>query len=201
MKKNKKFDKTTPVAKTIDNFKPGTVGEFIALLSEFPKDGEFELGGKAFIKNIFDENNKPHNIVIHPRDEVVPTEQPANDDYIEYADPVKINDAIDNNFYYGCVNPHSKSFISVLRRRASDDLIEMDICKPSDCEKEWEKNVFSPEQLNKIDEIRHKNAVMAESMAEIYRRQISAILEYTLQANLQFTNKTMCTLCDHSDDV
>lgn len=212
MKKDKKFNKATPVIETVDDFKPGTVGEFIALLSEFPKDGKFELDGKVNIKDIFDGGASDHSVVIYPRTDATPANgeigiskeedipvNPDPDDYMECATPIKRNDVVTDNYYYGCVDPDSGTPIAGLRRRVSDSLMEINICRPNTITRAWEKEVFSQEQLNTIEEIRCNNAIMAENMAEIYRRQISAILEYSLQANLQFAKKTMCTLCDHKE--
>ena len=54
-----------------------------------------------------------------------------------------------------------------------------------------------------IDEIRQHNMYVAECMAEMHRREISALLEYNTQCLAHFgvqTNKVMCNIIDPNKD-
>ena len=64
--KNKKHAKATPVIETKnEGYEKGSVGEFMALLSEFPKDAKFTLNGNVDIDS--DEFDEGKGITIYPK--------------------------------------------------------------------------------------------------------------------------------------
>ena len=199
MKKINKFKKETPVTKTMEP-KKGSVGEFIEVLKQFPADADFALDGKVSISGVI--NNEDRTVDIKPIS-TLPVEAepllPAYED--ECCDGCcdeceSYENSIMNKHLFGA-SEVSDEFMRSFRNTYTDRLIDASVMNPTTAELAFEKNSLYPNQNAMIDEIRHHNMFVAECMSEMYRRQITALLEYNTQCIAHFaanTNKCMCEI-------
>lgn len=205
MKNNKKSINTTPVFETKKNYEPGTVGEFIAILNEFPKDAKFNLNGNASISDAFMcEDGEPANVVVYPKNEYpenfddnnlkeeyyMPNESTSDKSYEEIA--------LDNHFNGRAYD--NNEFLKSIRNTPADVLIDANIMIPNMVELGYE-NKLHPYQYQQLTEIRDHNSYVAECMAETYRRQIAALLEYNTQCLAHFAYETKRSMCENVGDT
>lgn len=197
----KKFKKETPVIKTV-----GSVGEFIEVLKNFPSDAKFELNGSADIIDAY-MNGELKDITIKPFKTFDETAQDCEPffnypeegcitDECEYCDADK-NPVMDG-YLFG-FSDMCPEYLNQIRHATSDSIIESPVMMPDKEELLFEGKELIPNQVLCIDEIRQHNMYVAECLAEMYRRQISALLEYNTQCMAHFgvqTNKVMCTMVD-----
>lgn len=214
MKKNKKFKEVTPVIETKEPaYEPGSVGEFIELLKEFPADSKFTLNGNVNISDsrmMYD--GEPAGVVIYPSEESIKHDYPEACEYDkdgsildklevcaadDECDCVIDNPVMDGHLYGKAFEDNA--FAKAIRRCHADDIIDTPLMMPNRQELQFEGKELLPTQLLCIDEIRQHNMYVAECMAELYRRQIAGLLEYNTQCLAHFgieTNKVMCTMVD-----
>ena len=222
MKKNKKdlIDVIPEGEKLLVEHEKGSVGEFIELLKEFPADGKIDLNGSIHI------SKDAGSATIYPReielteeleDKLLEdeckgcapcgkccgkcacelTDKIASERAVEAAKE-SYADRIAGKFCLGFdhCNPE---MISTFRSGPADKLLGAPIMTPNTGALEYEENYLLPNQVAIIDEIRHHNVYMAEAMAELCRRGISAMLEYNTQILSHFareTTKDMCVIID-----
>ena len=212
MKKNKKFMEVTPVIETREaTCVPGSVGEFIEILKDFPADAKFTLNGSVDINgktDIGDEFNT--NIYKLPDGDCEPVKEPffkyPEDDYV--TDECECcnnegNSLVMDDHLFG-IGYKNNGFINGIRRTSSDNLVEPSVMMPNDNELKYEGTQLAFNQVKIIDEIRQHNMYVAECMAEMHRREIAALLEYNTQCLAHFgaeTNKVMCVITDVYGDT
>jgi hypothetical protein len=204
MKKNKKVMNVTPESAT--THERGSVGEFIELLKEFPADGRIDLYGNVAITTE-EPNGGFHTVAISPqcaeyRDG---TCDECKDNCVDLESEESVEEAKEsfanytmNKFDLGFEHANHK-MIPTLRYGTADKLLGAPIMKPNSDAFEYEDNYLLPNQREIIDEIRHHNVYMAECMAELCRRGVSAMLEYNTQVISHFareTTKDMCKIID-----
>lgn len=221
MKKNKKPMKATPVIETKEAMPiPGSVGEFISLLEQFPLDSGFNLNGNAKITNpgmFYD--GEPVSVVVYPSEEAIKHDYPEacecdkdkaifkelesciTDECECACDTIKENPVMDRHLFgYANENPE---LMDELRHMPTDRIIEGPVMMPNIQELQFEGRELLPHQVLCIDEIRQHNMHVAECMGELYRRQIAALLEYNTQCLAHFgieTNRVMCTIINSDND-
>ena len=88
MKKNKKFNEVMPVIETKPAHEPGSVGEFIEILKNFPSDSKFDLNGSAHIDNIgiINDDGTPVSMTIHPIESVYEDDYNTCESDCDYCD-------------------------------------------------------------------------------------------------------------------
>jgi hypothetical protein len=89
--------------------------------------------------------------------------------------------------------------ITCFRENSADKVLGAPVMNPTAGQLKYEDNYLLPNQREIIDEIRHHNVYMAECMAEMCRRGVSAMLEYNTQVLSHFahgTTKDMCKIID-----
>ena len=100
------------------------------------------------------------------------------------------------NYLFGITD---KPFIEGVRMAPAETIMQASVLVPNREQLCYERNHLHPYQNVMLDEIRNQNMFVAEQMAEIYRRQMSALLEYQTQCMAMFaesTNRTMCVIVD-----
>lgn len=199
MKKNKK--KFVPNEPRINDTTkdPGSVAELIELLQSFPEDGKVELDGMINID--FGEDG---GVDIYPKKVLDECGHECNEeqcicDECANVDEVisKVMEDIELHVNGTLYNNHEQ--LKNIRNMSSDSITAYEIMAPNPFEYEYEINELHPNQAAMIDEIRKHNAFMAECMAELHRREISALLEYNTQCLAHFgveTNRDMCVIID-----
>lgn len=205
MKKNKKdlIDVIPEGEKLLVEHEKGSVGEFIELLKEFPADGKIDLDGSIYI------SKDTGGARIYPREPEVEYREgvdieSCDDDDLDLEEAAEVSresyaDHVAGKFCLGFdhCNPE---MISTFRSGPADKLLGAPIMTPNTEALEYEENYLLPGQVELIDEIRHHNVYMAECMAEVCRRSISAMLEYNTQVLSRFahaTTKEMCKIIDN----
>lgn len=218
MKKNKKnYMETMPEGSKVEvEHEKGSVGEFIEMLKEFPVDGKIDLNGNIHI------SKDGNGATIYPAEieesaDLIPDcgEEccgrcdcltPGNHDFVpldEEQAAIVAKDSFAKNimdkYSYGFdyANPE---MLSALRSDSADKVLGAPIMKPNIGTLEYEENYLLPNQREMIDEIRHHNVYIAECMAEVCRRSVSAMLEYNTQILSHFahaTTKDMCRIVDN----
>lgn len=222
--KNKKRMKETPVVETKnEGYERGSVGEFIALLSEFPKDAKFTLNGNVDIDDMgyCDENGEPKGITIYPKAAAEVIEEDINrcEDGGECVCsecscelekiPYEGNEDLYHNAYTeAAMDLHLQGiayenydYLKAIRNTSADNLANGPLLDPNEGELSFERNNLMPYQQELLAEMRAHNASIAESFGELHRREIAALLEYNTQCLAQFahaTNKDMCIIIDPS---
>jgi hypothetical protein len=193
MKNAKIKEVATPVIETKD-YEKGSVGEFIALLSEFPKNAKFTLdGGVRISSEEFPDNS---SIVVYPSEAALDEAYP---DTVEA--PTTYEDSVMKSYLFGRVD--NEGYVDNLRHCTTDSILDGSLITPNKTELCFEQRHLYPEQESIINEIRYHNVEMAEVMAEIYRRQMAALLEYNTQVLAHFAtenNKIMCVTIDEDED-
>ena len=201
MKKNKQVNDNLP---NKVNHEKGSVGEFIELLKQLPSDGKLTLDGKVDVDisntdKTFEDGNTA--VSIYPRindDAEYDNKEIDSEESVEAAKE-SFEDYVAGKFYLGF--DHSDcGMISTLRSGPADKVLGAPIMTPNTGALEYEENYLLPNQRDMIDEIRHHNVYVAECMAEICRRSVSAILEYNTQIISHFaqsTTKDMCTIVNN----
>ena len=206
MKKNKKFEKVTPVVETKET-NHLTVGDVINTLVKFPPHAKIHVGGVTVSGDELD-YELLENVTKDPKVKTVETNI-VNNEYLDECCPIKelpedeeeksYEDQVMEDHLYGY-----EDLIQPTRRVSSDRLTDSPLMIPNKQELDFEdKNLYSPQTMC-IDEIRRHNVFVAECMAEMYRRQISALLEYNTQCLAHFgcdTNKVMCRIINPTHDV
>lgn len=202
MKNNKKkVLETLPTELIQVEHEKGSVGEFIELLKSFPADGKINLHGSINIEKI-DEDGEVSGVNIYPQcpdycecnsesddeHELTPEEEEANFNSAVHASNVL------NKFTYGFDNAEP-NMISTIRNGSTDKLIGAPIMVPHLDALDYEESYLLPNQVAMIDEIRHHNVYMAECMAELCRRGISAMLEYNTQVLAHFARESTKDMC------
>ena len=125
--KNKKIKEATPVIETKD-YEKGSVGEFIALLNEFPEDAKITLDGNVKIDSeLFPDNS---SITIYPNEESFKEDNPkvCEESY---------EDAVMKEYLLGKVY-HDNNFINALRNLNSDNILEVHMMVPNKSELDFE---------------------------------------------------------------
>lgn len=192
----------TPVVATKQNNAQDPLGVLVDALEQLSEiDGAFDMNepieitcmtenGENFsmriTKNVHDENEF-FNV-----EEANKIAEPIDDDGIteEYEDITM------QNYLFGI---NDKTFIEGVRMAPAETLMQASVLIPNREQLCYERNHLHPYQNVMLDEIRNQNIFVAEQMAEIYRRQMSALLEYQTQCMAMFaesTNKTMCVIVD-----
>lgn len=204
MKKNKKFMNEDPVVEVESNYGPGTIGEFIDLLKQFPADGKFVLNGTADIDidGIGEFKDECTKATIYPRES-----QDICNECMDDLDERCIADECDTTYEDKVMKAHLSGiardhhdYLDGIRDAFTDELVESPIMNPNKDQLNFERNDLHPYQARVLDEIRMHNMHVAECMAEMYRRQMAAILEYNTQCLSMITdasNKCMCSIVDY----
>lgn len=217
--KDKKNKKTTPVIKTENTAIPGSVGEFIELLKQFPSDGKFDLNGMAQVDvselgklengatliKIYP--NKQHeytskNCIINECDcdnnhECLCTECTCkNNECVcaECASDQSNENRIMQEYLTGIAYNNNK-FLNDVREASSDMLISANVMIPNEEELKFESDLHPYQNLT-IDEIRVHNMHIAERLGELHRREVAAILEYTTQCMARLADATNVDMCE-----
>ena len=198
MKKNKKFMKTTPVTETKNTTPvPGSVGEFIELLKEFPADEKFTVNGSIGIGD-YD--------TIHYS--IEPTKS-VDEAVLDAINNLSIDDTIDEydesdnvfmELHKHGIGYGNADFADSIRLASTDELLSSPIMNPNTMQIKFE-GVLHPNQYLILDEIRAHNVEVAEALAELHRREIAALLEYNTQCLAHFginTNNSMCEIIDNN---
>jgi len=191
-----------------------SVGEFIKILEQLPQDAEFELNGIAKVKT--SEMGYPEgDLTITPMYNEDLPEIPF-EDCEECCGECKCDEAGDidqcekefaeysmKKYLYG-VNETAPEIIHGMRHSPVDQIIyQTKVCHPNALQLDYEATMLGNNQCAIIDEMRHHNAYVAECIAEMTRRQVSALLEYNTQAMANFavaTKKDMCVIVDKDTD-
>lgn len=203
MKKNKNMKKN--VIGVNETCMPGTVGEFIELLKTFPADGKFTLNGNVDIKNVgmFDDNGEPVNVTIYPTEsENICNECAEALDERCITDECECEETYEDmvmKYHLSGVARDNYDYLKEMRDSFTDSLIESPVMNPIKDELEFERNGLTHEQGLQLAEIRMHNNHVAECMGEMYRRQVSALLEYNTQCLAHImgaTNRSMCEIID-----
>lgn len=209
--KNKKIMKATPVIETKQaDYIPGTVGEFINVLQNFPPDKEFTLNGSVSIKGFEIDGDPNCSISIYPEGVINKDEHPHidcvecdclecdcenqySDELIEYADKMM------DNHYFGIATKNNE-YLEYLRGASIDGL---SFTTPNIEQLDFEEKNLTHNQQLLIDEIRANNMCVAEYLGELHRREIAALLEYNTQCLTHFgcvTNREMCRIAAAGDE-
>lgn len=210
MKKKQKFAKITPVIETKEEpIIPGSVGEFIEVLKEFPADGEFTLNGNVNIKGI-DNENPDRQVTIYPRESVKKCvcsdcvdkceEVPCDCNEDEHHNTTLTDDVMGVHLYG--IADDNYNYLKAIRHTSADNLTNGLLLDPNEHELDFERDLM-PNQRSILAEIRDHNANVAEFFGELYRRQIAALLEYNTQCIAHFayeTNKDMCVIVEHDEE-
>ena len=216
MKKHKKIKTQTPVIETKNNFIPGSVGEFIELLKEFPADEKFALNGSVDIGDV----NEKH-LVIYPKPSKSNSEE-VNEAVLNAINNLTMADddeCAECNNGCDCVDDgtakifmddqargicyNNQEVLNYIRETSSDTLTSNSLTTPNTHQIKFESDNLRPNQYFMLDEIRQHNMAMAESLGELHRREIAALLEYNTQCLAHFgatTNITMCEIVDAYKD-
>lgn len=203
-----------------------TVGDFIDVLKQLPQDAEFELNGIAKVKTA-DLGYSEGDLTISPMYHVDPKHPYEFDDCGEdccgkcecdTGIPAVETGICDCNIEQGKkdfvdysvkkylfgVNETVPELIHGMRHEPIDKVIyDTKVCIPNAMQLDYEAAMLSPNQCGMIDEMRHHNAYVAECIAEMTRRQVSALLEYNTQAMANFaiaTKKDMCHIVEDEVD-
>lgn len=205
MKKNKKTLPEIPEIKVSDVCEKGSVGEFIELLKHFPANAKFTLNGTADIdaEEIGGLESGASAATIYPRENVcdeccdccddVESERCITDESA-YEDTHA--DIIMRNHLSGIARDNH-NFLNGMRDAFTDKLIESPVMNPTKDQLAYEEEMLHPYQSRLLDEMREHNNYVSEAMAELYRRQLSAILEYNTQCIAHFglaSNRSMCEI-------
>lgn len=220
MKKNKKFMEATPVIETKEaSCIPGSVGEFIEILKDFPADAKFTLNGSVDINgktDIGDEFNT--NIYKLPDGDCEPVKEPffnypeakpccdfknkETEPYMTEEEEEDMLNFVLSDYTYG-LGWDDDNFNKYMRSSEADALLKSPVMAPYHKELQYEGKQLTFNQVKTIDEIRQHNIYVAECMAEMHRREIAALLEYNTQCLAHFgveTNKEMCEIVDSDED-
>ena len=201
MSKKKKFGKVTPVIETKNEpIIPGSVGEFIELLQQFPSDGKFTLNGSVDIDSE-KINNDSQGVTIYPRENPDMNNEVCNCEECDCDESSYENDVM-KEYLYGATKDGIK-LADFVKHMSSDDLINAPLMVPNKNELDYELTQLHPMQGIAIDEIRQHNAYVAECLSEMHRRELMALLEYNTQCLAHFgveTNKTMCNIVSSAID-
>ena len=209
MKKNKKFKKTTPVIETREAV-PGSVGEFIEILKQFPADSKFTLNGSVDIGSVDGgqdtiscSNSDPleDEAVVNAVADLLGVRHECEDGSCTSCDEpdeeMSYEDEVMNGHIFGI---NDSEFIDSIRHVSSEYLLTSPITMPNKEQLNLERQL-GLEQFLTLDEIRNHNAFIAENLAEMHRREIAALLEYQTQCLAHFglaTNRVMCDIVDES---
>ena len=213
MKKNKKFKKATPVIETKEtDIVPGSVGEFIEVLKQFPAEEKFTLNGSVGIGNTDD----VHTTISHSDHDLFEDEAVINavadmlgiESTCKECDDVECDcDEYEESTFmklhsYG-ISYNNPEFLNSMREAPTEYLTAHPIATPNNMQIDFESVTLNPNQYFILDEIRAHNAEMAEVLGELHRREIAALLEYNTQCLAHFgvaTNKSMCEIVDPYKD-
>ena len=191
--KTNKFKKTTPVTEVKTTI-PGSVGEFIKVLEEFPEDGKFTLDGCVHISDALTADDGENlNVTIYPK-EAVPEciDCKSPEDCVEEK---TYEDKVLDGYFFGLAVDHPEVVLD-MRAMNGNALTEAGVMVPTKEELAYESQLL-PYQQDMIDQIRRNNMYVAECCAEIHRREIAALLEYQTQCIARFgveTNRDMCII-------
>lgn len=158
--------------KNIESFEmPKTVGELVEVMRTLPQDASIDIDGSILIGN---NNTKNEEDCINCRSE---------DSYIK-----KMHDM----YQHGCA-AIDNNFLSKIRNE--DGMEKLITCvkyvsTPNEEELNWEAGNLSENQLIMLDCIRNSNMMMVETMTEMYRRQMSSMLEYMSQSYVRYIDAT-----------
>lgn len=184
-----------------NTYEKGSVGEFIELLKEFPADGKIDLNGNVSITKET-EDGEISEVTIHPQcAEYRNDECECKDECPDLESEDSIEGAresyashIMNKYDIGFYSEDPKRAPNI-RYNSADRVLGAPIMVPHEGALEYEESYLLPNQRALIDEIRHHNVYMAECMAEICRRGISAMLEYNTQILSHFAHETSIDMC------
>lgn len=211
MKKNLKFVEATPVVETkrADTLK---VRDVIATLSNFSPDAEIHIDGGVLISDdINDETLKA--VANSPKVANVTVDSEPfyglPESFCESCDcdcdtcdllccegenEETAEDIIMKTHLFG----HDE-IARAVRGASSDHLIDAPIMNPNKVQLDFENRELHPYQTSMIDEIRVQNACVVESLTELYRRQLAALLEYNTQCMAHLTTRTNAVMCEIVD--
>lgn len=194
MKKHRKHEE--PIIDTTTE--PGSVGEFIELLQQFPESGKLTLNGNIDI----DMNEDGDGISIYPKGafDIAPVEYYDDN---EELDPELAHEAFKNvvmdgySFGVACDDP---KYLHGIRHASADSLTSCSLTSPCSEEIDFEGELLHPHQKGLLAEMRAHNMHVAECLGELHRREIAALLEYNTQCLAHFgaaTNIVMCEIVDN----
>lgn len=183
-----------PVIK--NNNPSGSVGEFIELLKGFPPDAQFTIDGEVSINGIENTDGELKDYSIKSRNNELTN--PSLDTIIDDTKKYDKNDVLYHHMF------GEKEITNAVRAKLSEDLLSDDIMNPYPSQIEYENQNLLVKQQEMFDEIRQKNTIVVENLAELYRRQLAALLEYNTQclSNMVTTNnKIMVTVLENWNDT
>ena len=180
--KKEKTTKATPQAQEtveINNFDL-TIGELAEIAKSYP-------AGTKFSFNELDNNSNDYG------DEQIKSDLAFMNDFRFIVEHYAIGDLAED-----------PDRIRNIRYATEQEILDADLLNPNIVQLSYENDMLEPSQSQFINEMRYHNAQIAENMAEMFRRGISAMLEYNTQciANMTATNnKVMCdiTKCKMGD--
>jgi hypothetical protein len=220
--KNKKHQKNvTPVNKTINNdeskLNMNTQEDFVNFLSGILNDYKNDVScygevidathDSADHPHVYSANINPNYLPQLPVPDNSSYKDGRNVDYWSESDDQKEENLMIGEYARDIYDNGISGVNNAARDMSSEELYRTPVCYPNQCQIDWEIDTFDQfgsGSMNGfvIDNIRRNNAVMADIMAEQYRRQLAAMFEYNLQANLQMANavKVMCTRINNDND-
>ena len=189
--------------KRMENLDKGnTVENLIKALKTVPGDCHVEINGSINIKGIDMDGDSATLNISNLKDtpaEVTTTETyPDNplsccEDEDVYEDNDKTNPVLGTY-----LNGPGEEVRDAIRHTSSDLLYENPICYPNALTQSYEAGALTPLQQGMIDEIRQKNAFMADMLAEQFRRGLAAMFEYNTQCMYMYGH-TMCNIVNPDD--
>lgn len=179
--------------KKIENCKDTpTVNGLIEILKSLPKDSEVEITDEMIIHDITDDGKSLS---------IINTANCSHDHEDEVIDNENYDIAHDKvlETYFNGVEPE---IVDAIRHTSSGMLYEHPICFPSPSSRAYEAEINTPLQQDMINEIREKNAFMADVLAEQFRRGLAAMFEYNTQCMYRY-GRTMCNIVnpDNKDNL
>ena len=200
MKKHRKHEE--PIIDTTTE--PGSVGELIELLQQFPESGKLTLNGNIDI-NISEDGD---GATIYPKGTLINLNPEYNyddncDNYNK-CNGLDVDPALEREAFKNVVMDIHRSgldpvIICEIREKSSGELLADSLLNPCGEEIDFEDKLAGQYQNTLLAEMRAHNAYIAECLGELHRREMAALLEYNTQCLAHFgvsTNMDMCRIID-----
>jgi len=105
-------------------------------------------------------------------------------------------DAVQDIFMHG-LSDHNSAIGTIRRDNINKFFNDCGIVFPNTNEIKFENRCLSDGQLDMVDNIRSNNVIVTEYLTEVFRRGLSALLEYNTQAMIRYHN--MCSIVEKED--
>ena len=172
-----------------------TVDGMVEILKSLPGDSVVEITDKMIVHDITDDGkslsiiNRGNCCNNDCEDQVI-----GNENHDCVTDHYDTHDKVLETYLDG----PGEEVKDAIRHTSSDLLYKHPICYPNTSAQLYEVGSCTPLQQDMIDEIREKNAFMAEVLAEQFRRGLAAMFEYNTQCMYRY-GRTMCSIVNSDD--